>query len=104
MLAADGRPFLAAYTLLGKAHGGAKPRGAPTLPVRGHRGWEGRDFRERKGEAMKVIRAEVLGMCFGVRDALQALAGVAEPERVTIHGELVHNDVVLTQLGARGFR
>src|SRR5262249_34362998 len=26
------------------------------------------------------------------------------PGEVTIHGELVHNDVVLTQLGARGFR
>jgi 4-hydroxy-3-methylbut-2-enyl diphosphate reductase len=53
---------------------------------------------------MRVIRAEVLGLCFGVRDALNALAAIAEPERVTIHGELVHNDVVLTQLGARGFR
>jgi len=42
---------------------------------------------------MKVIRAEVLGLCFGVRDALRALDAVAEPAQVTIHGELVHNDI-----------
>ncbi|HYT94617.1 MAG TPA: 4-hydroxy-3-methylbut-2-enyl diphosphate reductase [Gemmataceae bacterium] len=53
---------------------------------------------------MKVIRAEVLGMCFGVRDALKVLEDVERPEQVTIHGELVHNEAVLIQLGARGFR
>jgi 4-hydroxy-3-methylbut-2-enyl diphosphate reductase len=53
---------------------------------------------------MQVIKAEVLGMCFGVRDALQILNEVREPKRVTIHGELVHNETVLTQLGARGFQ
>jgi 4-hydroxy-3-methylbut-2-en-1-yl diphosphate reductase len=53
---------------------------------------------------MNVIRAEVLGLCFGVRDALKAIAAVTEPRGVTIHGELVHNETVLTQLGARGFR
>jgi 4-hydroxy-3-methylbut-2-enyl diphosphate reductase len=42
-------------------------------------------------------------MCFGVRDALAALRAVDRPEEVTIHGELVHNEVVLTQLGRRGF-
>src|SRR5205823_13914240 len=52
---------------------------------------------------MRVIKAEVLGMCFGVRDALQILARVPDPGRVTIHGELVHNEKVLAQLGARGF-
>jgi 4-hydroxy-3-methylbut-2-enyl diphosphate reductase len=53
---------------------------------------------------MKVIRAEVLGMCFGVRDALQIIRDVAEPESVTIHGELVHNETVLDQLHERGFQ
>jgi len=53
---------------------------------------------------MKVIRADVLGMCFGVRDALAALAQVDRPEAVTIHGELVHNEIVLEQLRLRGFR
>jgi 4-hydroxy-3-methylbut-2-en-1-yl diphosphate reductase len=52
---------------------------------------------------MKIIRADVLGMCFGVRDALDIIDGVAEPESVTIHGELVHNETVLKQLHERGF-
>ncbi len=53
---------------------------------------------------MDIIRAEVMGMCFGVRDALKALDAVAHPGDVTIHGELVHNEVVLDRLEARGFR
>src|SRR6516165_4242851 len=53
---------------------------------------------------MQVIKAEVLGMCFGVRDALQILEDVADPNRVTIHGELVHNETVLDRLGERGFQ
>jgi 4-hydroxy-3-methylbut-2-en-1-yl diphosphate reductase len=52
---------------------------------------------------MRVIRAEVLGMCFGVRDALKIIDRVAEPNLVTIHGELVHNELVLEQLDRRGF-
>jgi 4-hydroxy-3-methylbut-2-en-1-yl diphosphate reductase len=52
---------------------------------------------------MRVVQAEVLGMCFGVRDALKALQAIDRPEEVTIHGELVHNEIVLTQLGRRGF-
>jgi len=52
---------------------------------------------------MRVIVAEVTGMCFGVRDALKRIASVADPGRMTIHGELVHNEVVLDRLGARGF-
>jgi 4-hydroxy-3-methylbut-2-enyl diphosphate reductase len=59
----------------------------------------------RTGEAiMKVIVAEVLGMCFGVRDALEVLEDIERPEDVTIHGELVHNEAVLSGLQARGFR
>ncbi len=53
---------------------------------------------------MRIIKAEVLGMCFGVRDALAILAEVPAPERVTIHGELVHNETVLAQLNERGFQ
>jgi 4-hydroxy-3-methylbut-2-enyl diphosphate reductase len=52
---------------------------------------------------MEVIVADVAGMCFGVRDALGAIAGVVDPHRVTIHGQLVHNEVVLQQLAVRGF-
>ena len=53
---------------------------------------------------MNVIRSEVLGMCFGVRDALAVLDRIEAPESVTIRGELVHNEVVLHQLDARGFQ
>lgn len=42
-------------------------------------------------------------MCFGVSDALARLAAVPEPRDVTIHGELVHNEVVLADLARRGF-
>ena len=53
---------------------------------------------------MKVLRAEELGMCFGVRDALSVVAAVEDPSRVTIHGELVHNVEVLRELDRRGFQ
>jgi 4-hydroxy-3-methylbut-2-enyl diphosphate reductase len=53
---------------------------------------------------MKIIKASVLGMCFGVRDALAIMDEVASPDQVTIHGELVHNEKVLDDLAERGFR
>jgi 4-hydroxy-3-methylbut-2-enyl diphosphate reductase len=53
---------------------------------------------------MRVIRADVMGLCFGVHDALAVIDGVASPSEVTIHGELVHNEVVLADLQSRGFR
>src|SRR5947209_8585635 len=52
---------------------------------------------------MKVIRAKVMGMCFGVRDALEVIAGVESPSTVTIHGQLVHNEEVLARLKEEGF-
>lgn len=42
-------------------------------------------------------------MCFGVRDALKAIADINTPQDVTIHGELVHNEKVLAGLHSRGF-
>jgi 4-hydroxy-3-methylbut-2-enyl diphosphate reductase len=53
---------------------------------------------------MKIIKADVLGMCFGVRDALTIIEEVENPDRVTIHGELVHNERVLDDLSQRGFQ
>ena len=53
---------------------------------------------------MKVIRADVLGMCFGVRDALKQIEQVDRPFEVTIRGELVHNEAVQENLQRRGFR
>jgi 4-hydroxy-3-methylbut-2-enyl diphosphate reductase len=52
---------------------------------------------------MKVLVADVLGMCFGVRDALKQMDIIAHPDEVTIHGELVHNEAVLNSLQTRGF-
>jgi 4-hydroxy-3-methylbut-2-en-1-yl diphosphate reductase len=52
---------------------------------------------------MRVIRAEVLGMCFGVRDALAVIDGIGDAPAVTIHGQLVHNEIVHARLEARGF-
>jgi 4-hydroxy-3-methylbut-2-en-1-yl diphosphate reductase len=52
---------------------------------------------------MQIIRADAMGMCFGVRDALAVIEEVPRPEAVTIHGELVHNGEVLRMLAARGF-
>ncbi|MFI5458721.1 MAG: hypothetical protein ACHRXM_25105 [Isosphaerales bacterium] len=52
---------------------------------------------------MRVIRADVLGMCFGVRDSLKIIDGIEEPRALTIHGQLVHNEIVQTELESRGF-
>jgi 4-hydroxy-3-methylbut-2-enyl diphosphate reductase len=53
---------------------------------------------------MNVLVADVLGICFGVRDALHLMDTVAKPENVTIHGELVHNEAILSELRTRGFQ
>lgn len=53
---------------------------------------------------MRVIRATEMGMCFGVKDALQAAAAVSDPGQVTIHGELVHNPDVIRRLADAGFQ
>ena len=52
---------------------------------------------------MRVIRADVMGMCFGVRDALEVIEAIDEPRALTIHGQLVHNEIVQSQLESRGF-
>jgi len=53
---------------------------------------------------MRIIRAEHLGMCFGVRDAIALALKQAETEPLTILGDLVHNEKVLGELRARGIR
>ena len=53
---------------------------------------------------MKIIRAEHLGMCFGVRDAIGLALRQSESQPLTILGELVHNETVIAQLQARGIR
>ena len=52
---------------------------------------------------MIVRRAEVTGMCPGVRNAVQTAFAIPYPREVTILGELVHNEQVLGDLARRGF-
>jgi 4-hydroxy-3-methylbut-2-enyl diphosphate reductase len=53
---------------------------------------------------MKIIRAEHLGMCFGVKDAIVLALGAAKREPLTVLGDLVHNEIVLAELRAQGIR
>jgi 4-hydroxy-3-methylbut-2-enyl diphosphate reductase len=53
---------------------------------------------------MKIIRAEHLGMCFGVKDAIALALETSRREPLTILGELVHNEAVLEELQANGIR
>jgi len=53
---------------------------------------------------MKIIRAEHLGMCFGVKDAITLALETAKRGPLTILGDLVHNETVLAELRAKGIR
>ena len=52
---------------------------------------------------MRVIVAEHMGMCFGVRDAIRDTEKIETPNLVTINGELVHNQQIQERLRSRGF-
>ncbi len=51
---------------------------------------------------MKIIRADHLGMCFGVRDAIALARETARRGPLTVLGDLVHNETVLAELRAEG--
>jgi 4-hydroxy-3-methylbut-2-enyl diphosphate reductase len=53
---------------------------------------------------MRIIRAEHLGMCFGVRDAISLALAKSTTQPVTVLGDLVHNESVLADLRARGIQ
>src|SRR5260221_14495153 len=53
---------------------------------------------------MRIIRAEHLGMCFGVRDAIALALNQSKTRPLTVLGELVHNDTVLSELRANGIK
>jgi 4-hydroxy-3-methylbut-2-en-1-yl diphosphate reductase len=53
---------------------------------------------------MRIIRANSLGMCFGVRDAIALAQQRASQVPLTIFGELVHNDIVLASLRQGGIQ
>ncbi len=54
--------------------------------------------------ALRILRAEHLGMCFGVRDALALAHSEANTQPVTVLGDLVHNETVLDDLRHRGIQ
>jgi 4-hydroxy-3-methylbut-2-enyl diphosphate reductase len=51
---------------------------------------------------MRILRAAHLGMCFGVRDAIDLAVRRSETAPLTVLGDLVHNDAVLASLRSRG--
>ncbi len=53
---------------------------------------------------MRILRAEHLGMCFGVRDAIALALEQARTQPLTILGDLVHNETVLAELRERGIK
>ena len=53
---------------------------------------------------MRIIRADHLGMCFGVRDAITLAQARSRIAPLTILGDLVHNERVLADLQARDVR
>ncbi len=53
---------------------------------------------------MNILRAEHLGMCFGVRDAIALALKQSDAEPITILGDLVHNETVLAELRQHGIQ
>ncbi|MBL9136326.1 MAG: 4-hydroxy-3-methylbut-2-enyl diphosphate reductase [Verrucomicrobiales bacterium] len=53
---------------------------------------------------MIIQRAQHLGMCFGVRDAIALAQSEASKGPLTVLGDLVHNETVLEDLRRRGVR
>jgi 4-hydroxy-3-methylbut-2-enyl diphosphate reductase len=53
---------------------------------------------------MKILKADHLGMCFGVRDAINLALEQSRDQPLTVLGELVHNETVLAALRARGIK
>src|ERR1043165_3350494 len=51
---------------------------------------------------MKILKAEHLGMCFGVRDAIALAREESARQPVTILGQLVHNPTVMERLRSQG--
>ena len=57
---------------------------------------------DQPGGPIRIIHAQHLGMCFGVRDAIALAYEHAASKPLTILGDLVHNAVVSADLRARG--
>ena len=53
---------------------------------------------------MRIRRANHLGMCFGVRNAIRLALDQARSQPLTVLGDLVHNETVLGLLRSHGIR
>lgn len=53
---------------------------------------------------MRILRADAMGMCFGVRDAVEMALSSPDRHELTVLGELVHNADVGRRLRAAGIR
>jgi len=53
---------------------------------------------------MKILRANHLGMCFGVRDAIALALSRSKSQPLTVLGDLVHNERVLKTLREQGVK
>ena len=53
---------------------------------------------------MRILRAEHLGMCFGVRDAIALAVQKSASQPLTVLGDLVHNETVLARLRTQGIQ
>lgn len=51
---------------------------------------------------MKVLKAQAMGMCFGVKDAIEKVMTLPQPQETAVYGELVHNEEVLSKLREKG--
>jgi 4-hydroxy-3-methylbut-2-en-1-yl diphosphate reductase len=60
------------------------------------------DFLAPPRSAVRILRAEHLGMCFGVRDAIDLALEESRRRPLTILGQLVHNESVVADLTAHG--
>ena len=52
----------------------------------------------------QIVRAQHMGFCFGVRDALKAADAADAPDQTAIFGELVHNADVVSRLQNQQFQ
>src|SRR5205807_8580815 len=60
------------------------------------------ELSEERSLSMQVRTAEHLGMCFGVRDAIDLAMRLTRQGPLTILGDLVHNPDVVAELDAAG--
>jgi 4-hydroxy-3-methylbut-2-enyl diphosphate reductase len=60
--------------------------------------------KEPRKKAFRLFRADALGMCFGVKDALEMAQTHPLKQGLTILGPLVHNEQVNGALEASGIK